>query len=358
MNRISGMGLLCTVACAIAALLCLGNMLKRDKSHANILLALLMADIAASLGLSAARYAADPDMTRAPRAFLSLLALSGIFINLLFLDLARTDSDRRRFQFLPFLLLIPASLSDLLVYAFDAQGGGIRALLALIRGLHLGVASIVFLLYAGSIFHVFKLYSPKTMTKSAWTILAVSIAATIALMSGFVGIALGDTRFIAFMDGFISFAVVAVALLDYRYPGALGRFREETVKRRYAKSLLAGLDVEGLKSGMIEMMKRTSLYRDEALDLDELSRRVGLSAHQVSELLNDRMSTNFSAFINGFRIDAAKELIVARPGMTMLEVAMEVGFGNKTSFNEAFKRRVRMTPRQFRDSVGEKRQER
>jgi AraC-like DNA-binding protein len=154
------------------------------------------------------------------------------------------------------------------------------------------------------------------------------------------------------MDLFASLAAIAAAALDYRYPGGLERFNEETVRRRYARSLLAGLDVEGLAAGMVEMMKRTSLYRESGLDLDALAERMGLSAHQVSELLNDRMGTSFSAFVNGFRIEEARELLVSWPEATILEIAMEVGFGNKTSFNEAFKRRVRMTPSQFRRKLG------
>jgi AraC-like DNA-binding protein len=78
---------------------------------------------------------------------------------------------------------------------------------------------------------------------------------------------------------------------------------------------------------------------------------MGLTRHQASELLNERMGMNFTAFINGFRIEAAKKLLASRPEMTVLSVALEVGFGNKTSFNEAFKRIVGRTPREYKNTI-------
>jgi AraC-like DNA-binding protein len=353
-----GMLVLCIVACAIASSLCVGNLIKRGKSHANILLAVLMADVAASLGLSAGHYAADPGLTSAPIRVSSLLALGGIMLYLLFLALARTKAGGRRSQYLPFLLLLPAGASDLLAYFLDLRLFDAPAASVLVQALHLGVGALVFLLCVGSIAHVFRPYSPQTMSRAAWAILALSTVAALALLCGFVGIAAGDPRFLAVMDGLMSAAVIAAALLDYRYPEALGVFNRETVKRRYARSLLNGLDVEGLEAGMIEMLRKTSIYRDEGFSLEMLARRMGLSAHQVSELLNDRMGTNFSGFVNAFRIEEAKLLLLSRPEATILEIAMAVGFGNKTSFNEAFKRRTRMTPGRYRDSAGKSGQER
>ncbi len=74
---------------------------------------------------------------------------------------------------------------------------------------------------------------------------------------------------------------------------------------------------------------------------------MGLSRHQVSELLNDRMGVSYPSFINGFRIEEARGFLDSRPDMTVLEIAMESGFGNKTSFNDAFRRAVGMSPTEY-----------
>jgi AraC-like DNA-binding protein len=345
-------------ACAIAALLSAGNLAREKKSPVNYILAALLASVAASLALAALRAGDFAGAKRPLAPFLSLLAICGIMVRRLFLALARLDTERRRNHRLLFLLMIPSGLSDILVHGFHLGAGSPSFWAFTLLGLHMTVGALVLALCLGSIGQVFALYSSRTMTKPAWTVFIVSIAGAVALVIGFAGMALGRPELFDAMDGFIALVVIVVALLSYRYPDALDRFHEDTVQRRYAHSLLAGLEIEGLAAGMIEMVRRTALYRDEECSLGKLSARMGLSAHQVSELLNDWMGTNFSTFINGFRVEAAKELLLSRPETTMLAIAMEVGFGNKTSFNEAFKRAVRMTPSEFRGSGGKTRQDR
>lgn len=77
--------------------------------------------------------------------------------------------------------------------------------------------------------------------------------------------------------------------------------------------LHSGLAVEGLIEGMIDMVRRTSLFRSADCSLNELARRTGISRGQASELLNDRMGTNYASFINGFRVEASKTLLASRP---------------------------------------------
>lgn len=349
MEHYSLMSTLYSIACAFALLVSAGNLIKKNKTAANVLFAFLMADFAVMIAHAGARYSMDPGMSKNPSISLVLLAGCGILIYMLFVSLAGLSTERKKRNAFPCFLLLPALISDILIFGFNVGETGGSLERTFVHSLNIGVWAVVLFLCAVAIIHVFKLYSPKTMNRPSWAIFMISATITLSFMLGLSGFLLSNARLFAVMDGFISILIVCVALLDYRYPDALMRFREETVKRRYERSLLAGFDVAGLVSDMKEMLTRTALYRNEGFSLELLAQRMGLSAHQVSELLNDRMGTNFSAFINGFRIETAKNLLVSNPDMTILTVAMEAGFGNKTSFNEAFKRQVSMTPRQFRD---------
>jgi AraC-like DNA-binding protein len=342
------MSTLCVVAGAFAFLLSVGNLLKKGKTTANVLFSLLIGDFAVMLAHSGARYARSPEVPQQPAVLLTLLAACGILIYSLFVSLAGLATERKKWHSVPVLLLIPSAVSDILVFALYADKTGGEGTMIFIHSLNIAVWAAVLFLCAVSIIHVFRLYFPKEMSKPAWVLFMISAVITFSFMIGLSGFLLSDARLFAAMDVFIALMVFAVALLDYRYPDALGAFRAETVKRRYERSLLAGLDVEGLIEGMKEMLRKTSAYRNEDFNLEMLSKRMGLSVHQVSELLNDRMGTNFPSFINGFRIEEAKRLLVSNPEMSILTVAMESGFGNKTSFNETFKRNIRMTPGQFR----------
>ncbi len=127
---------------------------------------------------------------------------------------------------------------------------------------------------------------------------------------------------------------------------AVERYGEEQI--RYKKSKLSGLPVTSLVSELHRLMDVEKLYRDGDLTLTALGERLGISAQQMSELLNSREQCNFFHYVNKFRIQEAAELIRADPKRTVLSIAMDVGFNSKSSFNTEFKRVHGVTPTQFR----------
>lgn len=114
------------------------------------------------------------------------------------------------------------------------------------------------------------------------------------------------------------------------------------------KSHLAGLDAEYLSESLLSLMEEESLYRDEDLSLPGLSEKLGVTAHQLSELLNRQHNQNFKSFVNSFRLREARELLIREPERTVLSIALEVGFGSKSTFNRAFAREEGRSPEAFR----------
>ena len=64
------------------------------------------------------------------------------------------------------------------------------------------------------------------------------------------------------------------------------------------------------------------------------------------------MGKSFPDFINQYRIEEAKKRLLdpAKKHYTVLAIAEEVGFNSKSSFNNVFKKHVKMTPSEFRKS--------
>ena len=79
---------------------------------------------------------------------------------------------------------------------------------------------------------------------------------------------------------------------------------------------------------------------------------VGLSSHQLSELLNRVIGTSFSSYVNGYRVRAAEELLRTHTKLPILDVAFEAGFNSKTSFNVIFRRETGMSPTEYRSMYG------
>lgn len=59
---------------------------------------------------------------------------------------------------------------------------------------------------------------------------------------------------------------------------------------------------------------------------------------------------NFFEYINSLRITEAMELLKdkGKSRLTIIEVAYQVGFNNKVSFNAAFKKQTGVTPTEYR----------
>ncbi len=72
--------------------------------------------------------------------------------------------------------------------------------------------------------------------------------------------------------------------------------------------------------------------------------------HHVSRAINENAGKSFSDFINDYRINKAKELLVSNDtkSNTIYAISLDVGFNSKTAFYTAFKKATGETPTQFK----------
>ncbi|TGJ98493.1 AraC family transcriptional regulator [Leptospira langatensis] len=141
-------------------------------------------------------------------------------------------------------------------------------------------------------------------------------------------------------------------LIGHKRPAFFQTLQEvsEAARQKYTRSLLLGVDRNALRENLKQLMERDKLYRDEELSLADLADELALSTHQVSELINQELGINFSAFVNDYRIKEACELLQKEPDRSVLDIAFAVGFATKSSFHRAFQKHTGKTPSQFRGS--------
>ena len=86
--------------------------------------------------------------------------------------------------------------------------------------------------------------------------------------------------------------------------------------------------------------KAARLIRDEtaALSLDELARRSGLSPARLSRLFKQQTGVALVDFRNRQRIERFLQLYGTGQRLTMLDAALEAGFGSYPQFHRVFKR--------------------
>ena len=97
-------------------------------------------------------------------------------------------------------------------------------------------------------------------------------------------------------------------------------------------------------------LDRSRPYTDPQLSLDDLAEQLQLPPRRLSMFINTHFGQNFMAFINGYRIELARERLAnpADPKETILEVMYEVGFNSKSSFNTLFKQQTGLTPSEYK----------
>ena len=103
---------------------------------------------------------------------------------------------------------------------------------------------------------------------------------------------------------------------------------------------------EQLMQRIIRLMEEQRPYLDSDLKQADVATALGVRLDEVSRCINSN-AFNFSQFVNGYRIEYAKQLMLRKPGIKMTQVAIESGFSNETTFFRTFKTIVGMTPSEW-----------
>lgn len=99
-------------------------------------------------------------------------------------------------------------------------------------------------------------------------------------------------------------------------------------------------------------MQLTQPFLNHSLTIQNLAEQLKLPETQLSILINHYMGQHFFDLVNEYRINAAAEILrdPDQRKKNILDIIYAVGFNSKSSFNTAFKRQMKLTPSQYRQS--------
>ncbi|MCE3253728.1 MAG: AraC family transcriptional regulator [Cellvibrio sp.] len=107
-------------------------------------------------------------------------------------------------------------------------------------------------------------------------------------------------------------------------------------------------------------MEKHQLYLKQNLNIEDFARQVGIHYRDVSSIINKQFNTNFFEFVNEYRVNRAKQMLLdpQYAEMTILDILLDSGFNSKSSFHRFFKRYTGMSAAEFRkQGVGGKSEE-
>ena len=95
------------------------------------------------------------------------------------------------------------------------------------------------------------------------------------------------------------------------------------------------------------------LYTEPKLNIDFLANEVDINASKLSTIINHFSTKNFNDYINEFRIELAKKLLIDADyiNYTITAIGLESGFNSKSTFYYTFKKLTGLTPTEYQKSL-------
>lgn len=98
-----------------------------------------------------------------------------------------------------------------------------------------------------------------------------------------------------------------------------------------------------------QIMSNEELYLRTDLTLTSLSKRLDQRAHDVSLAINSQKGVNFFDYVNAFRVEKARALLIdqANDKYTIEHIGELSGYSSKATFFRSFKKLTGQTPSSF-----------
>ncbi len=151
---------------------------------------------------------------------------------------------------------------------------------------------------------------------------------------------------------YISLILISVLLMQHLY--ILNKKKELLRKKqiasgKYYKSALSDEQLKRIAQQLEAYIQSSKPWLKEDLCLEALSQKAGIPKHHLTQVFNTYYQKNFYQFINEFRVEKAKEIILqTNSKRSMMDIAHECGFSSKSSFNRYFKSITDQTPSEFK----------
>jgi AraC-like DNA-binding protein len=161
-----------------------------------------------------------------------------------------------------------------------------------------------------------------------------------------VGINIADS--FGILDNYLTFLLVnALFVYSLLYAHQL----LETQENPKEKEAIATTEVSPDAIARIRnTMEKHQLYLKQNLNIEDFARQVGIHYREVSSIINKQFDTNFFEFVNEYRVNRARAMLLDAQyaDMTILDILLESGFNSKSSFHRFFKRYTGMSAAEFR----------
>jgi len=125
---------------------------------------------------------------------------------------------------------------------------------------------------------------------------------------------------------------------------------EKDQGQKNKQKLLSDKEIIALSDRIETLMKAKMPYLEGDLNLSKLAELMGITPHHLSYLLNEGFNKNFFQYVNYYRVEESKKLLLSKEydHISIIGIAYDSGFNSKTAFNTVFKKQTGMTPSSYK----------
>ncbi len=175
-------------------------------------------------------------------------------------------------------------------------------------------------------------------------IISISLLIIVAIVKLFNRNDTGDHLFAAYIS-------LTVYFTSFRVIQNSGFFKQASLidtTAKYKSSTLSSDQRESIISKLKQVMETEKPFLNPLFSLPDLSDKLKVSVHQLSQAINEGLNKNFFELTAEYRVNEAKQLLKGQPNTKIEEIAEKVGYNSKSSFNTVFKKITGKTPSEYR----------
>lgn len=101
-----------------------------------------------------------------------------------------------------------------------------------------------------------------------------------------------------------------------------------------------------------ELISKDKIFKNSDLTLDSMAKHMNINRNYLSKAINQTTGKNFNTYINEYRVKEAINILSNKKSdvISIDAIAFDVGFNNRTSFYQSFKKITGLSPSDFRNN--------
>jgi AraC-like DNA-binding protein len=148
---------------------------------------------------------------------------------------------------------------------------------------------------------------------------------------------------------FAAYIAIIIYIMSFSVIAQSGFFKQATLEpQKYKSSTVTPEAQLAIIEKLKVFMTAQKPFLQPNFSLPDLAQHINVSVHTLSQVINDGLGKSFFEMIAEYRIEEAKALLKQQSNIKVEEIAEQVGYNSKSSFNTAFKRITGKTPSEFR----------